>query len=191
MASQTTSTIPRLQKVYKQELAAELKKSLKLENVHEVPRLTKIVVSVGLGKSKDEKRAFEAAENTLAKITGQHPIRTIARKSIAGFKLREGQPIGMKVTLRGARMYEFADRLINVVLPRLRDFHGVADSAFDDGANYNIGLPDQSVFPELSFEETAVSHGLQITLVTSAKSNEHARELLSALGMPFEKGRKE
>jgi len=128
------------------------------------------------------------ASNTIAKITGQHPVETVAKKSIATFKLREGSKIGVMVTLRGNRMYEFADRFINLVLPRLRDFHGVASKSFDKQGNYSIGLSDQSVFPELSYEDTATAHGLQIIFTISAKNPDHAKALLEKLGMPFEKG---
>ena len=150
-------------------------------------KLEKIVVSAGIGKAKDEKRLIEVASNTIAKVTGQKPVQTAARKSIATFKLREGNIVGLKVTLRGDRMYEFADRLINIVLPRLRDFHGVSAKSFDKQGSYSIGLTDQSVFPELSFEETSTAHGLQVTFIIRAKNAEHARALLTKFGLPFEK----
>src|SRR5439155_12840714 len=140
---------------------------------NEVPKLEKIVINVGLGRAKDEKRLLDVASNTITKITGQKPISTVAKQSIASFKLREGNRIGMKVTLRGDRMYEFADRLINIVMPRLRDFHGVPASAFDKQGNYSIGMTDQSVFPELSYEDTATAHGLQAVFVIKSKSPEH------------------
>lgn len=178
---------PRLAVAYRDTWSDELKQELELSNIHEVPRLEKIVVSAGLGKAKDEKRLLEAAANTLAKITGQKPVETTARKSIASFKLREGNKIGLKVTLRGDRMYEFADRLITLVLPRLRDFHGVSTKSFDKQGSYSLGLVDQSVFPELSFEETATSHGLQVTFIIRATNTEHARALLTKFGLPFEK----
>lgn len=177
----------RLKALYSDELAKKLQKDLKLANIHEVPRLEKIVVNVGLGRAKDEKRLMDVATNTLSKITGQQPIQTTARKSIASFKLREGNKIGLKVTLRGDRMYEFADRVINIVLPRLRDFHGVAAKAFDRQGNYSLGFTDQSVFPELTFEDTATPHGLQVIFVINAKEPAHARALLEAFGLPFEK----
>ena len=180
----------RLKTRYNTEIAKELQKELKLSNILEVPRLEKITVNAGLGKAKDEKRILEVASNTIAKITGQHPVETVAKKSIATFKLREGSKIGVKVTLRGDRMYEFADRFINLVLPRLRDFHGVANRAFDKQGNYSIGLPDQSVFPELSYEDTATPHGLQLIFTISAKSPAQAKILLEKMGMPFEKGDK-
>jgi large subunit ribosomal protein L5 len=189
-AAATTKRSPataRLKTVFNTKYAAELKDGLGLKNIHEGPRLEKIVINVGLGRAVDDKRAMEAATNTLRKITGQQPIETTAKKSIAGFKLREGNKIGLKVTLRGERMYEFLDRLINIIIPRLRDFHGVRASSFDKSGNYSIGLTDQSVFPELSFEETTVSHGLQVVLVINSKDRAHARVLLEKFGLPFEK----
>jgi large subunit ribosomal protein L5 len=178
----------RLRSLYNDEVAKKLQKDLKLSNIHEVPRLEKIIVNVGLGKAKDEKRLLDVAANTISKITGQQPIQTTARKSIASFKLREGNKIGLKVTLRGEKMYEFADRVINIVLPRLRDFHGVSTKAFDKQGNYSLGFTDQSVFPELSYEETATPHGMQLIFVVNAKSPEHSRALLEAFGLPFQKG---
>jgi len=177
----------RLKAFYNDELVKKLQKDLGLSNVHEVPRLEKIVVNVGLGKAKDEKRLMDVATNTLAKVTGQQPMQTTARMSIASFKLREGNKIGLKVTLRNERMYEFADRVINIVLPRLRDFHGVSQKAFDRQGNYSLGLTDQSTFPELSYEETATPHGMQVIFVIKAKSPEHSRALLEAFGLPFQK----
>lgn len=177
----------RLRRAYKEQYAVELKEELGLSNVHEVPRLEKIVINVGLGKAKDDKRVIEAAKNTLQKITGQEPVQTYAKNSIAGFKLREGNMIGLKVTLRGDRMYEFLDRLVNIVLPRLRDFHGVSNKAFDRQGNYSLGLVDQSVFPELTFEETTTTHGLQTVFVIRNNEVAHAKALLEKFGMPFEK----
>jgi large subunit ribosomal protein L5 len=173
--------------MYKDKLAAELKEELGLKNVHQIPRLEKIVVNVGLGRAKDDKRIMEVATNTLRKITGQQPIETTAKNSIAGFKLREGNKIGLKVTLRGERMYEFMDRLITVVLPRLRDFHGVSAKAFDRQGNFSLGMTDQSVFPELTFEETTNPHGMQFVFVIKAEEQAHSRALLEKFGMPFEK----
>lgn len=175
---------------YNDRIAKELKQELGLKNPHEVPRLEKIVVNSGLGKAKDEKRVMEVATNTLRKITGQQPIQTTAKNSIASFKLREGNKIGLKVTLRGQRMYEFMDRVIATVLPRLRDFHGVSLKAFDGQGNYSIGFTDQSVFPELSYEETTPPHGLQVIFVIKCKEKAHAKALLEKFGMPFQKGAK-
>lgn len=177
----------RLKTEYNDKIAKELKDELKLANIWEVPRLEKIVINAGLGRAKDDKRLLEVAGNTIRKITGQQPVETVARMSIASFKLREGNKIGVKVTLRGERMYEFADRFINIILPRLRDFHGVPARSFDKQGNYSIGLADQSVFPELSFEETSTPHGLQIVFNIKANNPEHARALLEKFGMPFER----
>ncbi len=184
-----TSTSPRLRQQYDAEIASALKAELKIDNPHMIPKLEKIVVSIGLGRGKDDKKLFEIATNTLRKITGQEPVVTIARKSIASFKLREGNPVGLKVTLRGARMYEFADRLINIVLPRLRDFHGVPETSFDATGNYSLGLREQSVFPELEFDEITVPHGIEVTFVTTTSDKEQSKALLAAFGMPFQKGK--
>jgi large subunit ribosomal protein L5 len=162
-------------------------KELKLKNIHDVPKLEKIVLNVGLGKSKDDKKMFEVATTTIKKITGQQPVETLAKQSIAAFKLREGNKIGMKVTLRDDRMYEFLDRLINVVLPRFRDFHGLSRKAFDGQGNYSIGIPDQTVFPEITFEDSPLTHGLQVVIIVKAKQVEHSLALLESFGMPFEK----
>ncbi|HLZ14633.1 MAG TPA: 50S ribosomal protein L5 [Candidatus Saccharimonadales bacterium] len=185
--AKATATTARLRAQYGSTFAAELKKELGLTNANQVPKLEKITINVGLGKAKDDKKMFEAATNTLRKITGQQPVETIAKKSIASFKLREGNKIGLKVTLRGDKMYEFMDRFITVVLPRLRDFHGVSLKAFDRQGNYSIGLTDQSVFPELTFDETTTSHGLQAIFTIRCQEPAHARALLEKFGMPFEK----
>lgn len=182
------STTPRLKALYKTTIVKELQAELKLGNVHQVPKLEKIVVSVGIGKNKDDKRYYEVVRNTLTKITGQHPIDRMAKKSIATFKIRAGMNrVGINVTLRGARMYEFLDRYVNVSLPRTRDFHGVSAKAFDKAGNFNIGIVDQSIFPELTFEETQVVHGLQITFVISGGNAVYSRALLEKFGIPFEK----
>jgi large subunit ribosomal protein L5 len=180
---------PRLKKLYKEQLREELKSELGLKNTHQVPELQKIVVNVGLGRAQGDKKILEAASNTLRKITGQQPVAATAKKSIASFKLRAGSQIGLLVTLRDQRMYEFADRLINVVLPRLRDFRGVKSAAFDAQGNFSIGFSDQSVFPELSYEETTTSHGLQATFVIKAANQAQAKALLEKLGVPFDKTR--
>ncbi len=176
----------RLKQQYINTFRAELAKELGL-NVNAVPKLRKISVNVGLGKAKDDKKLIEIANNTISKITGQQPVATISRMSIATFKLREGNKIGTMVTLRGDKMYEFMDRLINVIMPRLRDFHGVSNKSFDGQGNYSIGFRDQSVFPELSFEETSTPHGLQVNFVIDAQEKEHAKKLLEKFGMPFMK----
>lgn len=185
----SVSTAPRLKQLYGT-VAPELQKELGLANAHQVPKLEKIIVNIGLGRGKDDKRLFEVATNTLTKITGQKPVETTARMSIATFKLREGNKVGLKVTLRGDRMYEFLDRILTVVLPRLRDFHGVSARAFDNQGNYSLGFTDQSVFPELTFEETTTAHGLQAVMVIKAEEQAHARALLEKFGMPFEKENK-
>jgi large subunit ribosomal protein L5 len=189
-ASAQPAMIARLRQQYNETIAKELQQELGLKNPHQVPRLEKIIVNTGLGKAKDDKRIMEVATNTLRKITGQQPIQTVAKNSIAGFKLREGDKSGLKVTLRGERMYEFMDRVITTVLPRLRDFHGVSAKAFDGQGNYSVGFTDQSVFPELSFEETTPPHGLQVIFVINCKEKAHAGALLEKFGMPFEKGAK-
>ncbi|TAL14974.1 50S ribosomal protein L5 [Patescibacteria group bacterium] len=184
----TTTTTPRLKALYKDTIVKELQAELKLGNIHEVPKLEKIVVSVGTGKNKDDKRYYEVVRNTLTKITGQYPVDRMAKKSIAGFKIRAGlNRVGISVTLRGARMYEFLDRLVNVALPRVRDFHGVSVKAFDKAGNYSLGIVEQSIFPELTFEETQVLHGLQTNLVITGGSPAHSRALLEKFGIPFEK----
>ncbi len=191
MAKDATTPAPRLKALYKDTYLKELQAELKLDNVHQVPKIEKITVSVGLGKSKDDKRMQDVVTNTLNKITGQAPTHRLAKKSIAGFKIRAGMgaPIGVLVTLRGARMYEFLDRLVNIALPRVRDFHGVGIK-FDKGGNYNLGITDQSIFPELTFEETQVVHGLQVTFTIKNGSKENSRALLEKFGLPFEKGAK-
>jgi len=180
-------TTARLKTLYRSQLAKELQKELGLKNPHVVPKLDKIVLNIGLGKAKDEKKIMEVATNTLRKITGQQPVETTAKHSVAGFKLREGSKIGLKVTLRDEMMYEFMDRFINIVLPRLRDFHGVSAKSFDKSGNFSIGLVDQSVFPELTFEETTTTHGMQAIFVIKSQDKAHARALLEKFGMPFEK----
>lgn len=190
MAEKKAATTARLRVAYNEKIAAELMKELGLANVNQVPRLEKITVNVGLGKAKDDKKMFEVATNTLTKITGQKPMETVAKKSIANFKLRDGNKIGLKVTLRGDKMYEFMDRLVSIVLPRLRDFHGVSNKAFDRNGNFSLGLVDQSVFPELTFDETTTAHGMQAVFTVRAQSPEHSKALLTKLGMPFEKENK-
>ena len=183
----TTATAPRLKALYTTQYIKELQTELGLDNVHQVPKLEKIVVSVGIGKNKDDKRHYEAVKNTLTKVTGQAPVDRMAKKSIAGFKIRAGMNrVGINVTLRGARMYEFLDRLANVTLPRVRDFHGIG-TKFDRGGNYNLGITDQSIFPELSFEETQLVHGMQITFAIKEGDKVKSRALLEKFGLPFEK----
>ncbi|MDR0397685.1 MAG: 50S ribosomal protein L5 [Candidatus Nomurabacteria bacterium] len=189
MANKTTATQPRLKALYNDKIVAELEKELGVANVNEVPRLAKIVVSSGIGKKKDDKRFHDIVENTITKITGQAPVDRLAKRSVATFKIRKGMgaPIGVVVTLRGAKMYEFLDRLVNVALPRVRDFHGVSAKAFDKSGNYNLGIGEQSIFAELSFEETQVLHGLEVTFVIKNGSAEGSKLLLEKFGMPFER----
>ncbi len=187
-ATKKTAYTPRLKALYDGSVKKELQTELGLANVHQVPKLEKIVVSVGLGKNKDDKRHYEVVKNTLTKITGQAPVDRMAKKSIAGFKIRAGMNrIGISVTLRGNVMYEFLDRFVNIAMPRIRDFHGVGAKAFDKGGNYNIGINDQSIFPELTFEETQLIHGLQVTFVMKNEDKVHSRALLEKFGVPFEK----
>jgi len=188
MVKSVTIAAPRLKAFYNDTFAKELQAELGLENINQIPKLERIVVSVGIGKNKDDKHFYEVVKNTLTKVTGQAPVDRMARKSIAGFKIRAGMNrVGISVSLRGARMYEFADRLINVSLPRVRDFHGVSAKAFDKAGNYNLGIIEQSIFPELSFEETQTVHGLQVTFVIKNGSKEASRLLLEKFGVPFEK----
>jgi len=182
------ATTTRLKEAYNTSYKFELQKELGLANINQVPKLNKIVINIGLGKSKDDKKIIDAATNTLRKITSQQPIQTTAKKDISAFKLRKGNKVGLKVTLRDSRMYEFLDRLINLVIPRLRDFHGVNSNSFDKNGNFSLGLNDQAVFPELSFEETTTLHGLQIIMVINNANNiAAAKSLLEKFGMPFTK----
>lgn len=188
MPKAVQTTAPRLKALYTSQYVKELQAELGLENVNQAPKLEKIVISAGIGKNKDDKHHYEVVRNTITKITGQSPVDRMARKSIAGFKIRAGMNrVGISVTLRGARMYEFLDRLVNVALPRVRDFHGVGAKGFDKAGNYNLGIVEQSIFPELTFEETQHVHGLQVTFVIKAGSKEASRALLEKFGMPFEK----
>lgn len=189
--AKTENAIPRLKSQYNNQFVKDLKEELKLTNVNQVPRLEKIVLNIGLGRAKDDKRLMEVATNTLRKISGQQPIQTTAKLSIASFKLREGNKIGLKTTLRGDIMYEFLDRLINIVLPRQRDFHGVSNKAFDKQGNYSIGINDQTIFPEITFEDSPITHGLQVVCVIKSKNPEDSKSLLVKFGMPFEKSSKE
>lgn len=180
----------RLQTKYNSDIRAELKNELELGNVHQIPKLEKVVINAGIGRAVQDSKHLDSAVATLTKISGQKPIITKAQHSIASFKLREGMPIGAKVTLRGEQMYAFADRLIAVVLPRTRDFHGVSAKAFDKSGNYSIGINDQTVFPEISYDDASAIHGLQITLVISGNNPQGSKLMLQKMGMPFEKGAK-
>jgi large subunit ribosomal protein L5 len=172
---------------YNEEIAPALLKELGLSNVNEIPALEKIVVNMGVGEAAQNSKLIEAAAKDLEIITGQKPLVIKAKKSEAGFKLREGQAIGAKVTLRREMMYDFMDRLVSIVLPRVRDFEGVSANAFDGRGNYSIGLEDQLVFPEIEYDKVEKLFGMSITIVSSAKSDEEGRALLKAFGMPFKK----
>ena len=176
---------PRLRTKFDKEVAPALLKELELKNAMAVPRLNKIVVNMGMGEATQNSKILDPAVNELGQITGQKPIITKAKKSIAAFKVREGQAIGTMVTLRGDRMYEFLDRLVNIVLPRVRDFKGVSTKSFDGRGNYTIGLHDQLIFPEISYEKVDKMKGMNVTIVTTAANDNQARSLLKHLGMPF------
>jgi len=176
---------PRLRAKFEKEVAPTLLKELELKNSMAVPRLNKIVVNMGMGEATQNSKIMDPAVNELGQITGQKPIVTKAKKSIAAFKVREGQAIGTMVTLRGDRMYEFLDRLVNIVLPRVRDFKGVSTKSFDGRGNYTIGLHDQLIFPEISYEKVDKLKGMNVTIVTTAANDNQARTLLKHLGMPF------
>ena len=180
---------PRLKALYNTELKAKLAKELSLKNINQVPELKKVVVSAGVGKKREDKKYTETVEMTLAKITGQKATSRLAKKSIATFKIRKGMgaPVGYLTTLRNDKMYEFVDRLINVALPHVRDFHGVSRTAFDNQGNYNLGLKEQTVFPEITFEDASVLHGLEITFIIKNGSKEGSLKLLELFGMPFAK----
>ena len=176
---------PRLRSRFDKEVAPVLLKELELKNVMAVPRLHKIVVNMGVGEATQNAKVLDPAVNELMQITGQRPITTKAKKSIAAFKVRQGQSIGAMVTLRGDRMYEFLDRLVNIVLPRVRDFKGVSTKSFDGRGNFTLGLHDQLIFPEISYEKVDKQKGMNVTIVTTAANDNQARTLLKHLGMPF------
>ncbi len=178
---------PRLKEVFNNKYAAELKEEFKYKSSMQVPRLEKIVVSMGVGEAITNKKLLDAAIKELGIITGQKVMKTKARKSIAGFKIREGQEIGAKVTLRGNRMYEFLDRLISIALPRVKDFRGINPRAFDGNGNYSLGITEQIVFPEIDFDKIEKVNGLNVAIVTTAESDEEGRTLLKKFGMPFAK----
>jgi large subunit ribosomal protein L5 len=176
-----------LKKQYNEEIVPALKEKFNYSSVMEVPRLEKIVINIGVGDGAREEKYIEAAKAELAQITGQAPVVTKAKKSIAGFKLREGQPIGVKVTLRGEKMYNFMEKLIRVALPRVRDFRGISDKAFDGFGNYTLGIKDQLIFTEVNYDDVVKLRGMDIVFVTTAKTNEEAYALLDSFGMPFRK----
>jgi len=175
----------RFKEKYQKNAIPALVKEFGYTNPHQVPRIIKVVVSAGVGRAVSDAKHLDAAADTLATLTNQRPVTTIARKSIASFKLREGNKVGVTVTLRAARADNFLDLLVAVVLPRIRDFHGVSDTAFDAHGNYSLGLPDHTIFPQIPFEEAGSPHGLQVNIVTSAKTPAEAKKLLELMGFPF------
>ncbi len=181
-------SLPRLKEKYLQDVVPALMKEFDYANLMQVPHLEKIVINIGLGEAIQNPKALEAAQSDMAAISGQHAVITRAKKSIASFKLRAGMPIGMMVTLRGRRMYEFMDRLVNAVIPRIRDFRGVQRNSFDGRGDYTLGMKDQLVFPEIDYDKVDKPRGLEVTIVTTASSDEEGRRLLELLGMPFMRG---
>lgn len=177
----------RLKEQYQNEIVAKMTEKFGYKNVMEVPKLVKIVVNIGLGEAKENKKVLETAANDLEIITGQHAVVTTAKTSIANFKLREGMGIGVKTTLRGEKMYDFLDRLVNLALPRVRDFRGVSADSFDGRGNYSLGLKEQIIFPEIEYDKVDAIRGMDIAFVTTAKTDEEGRELLRLFGMPFAK----
>ena len=178
-------TTPRLKEKYKSDVVAKLEKELGISNINNVPRLQKIVVNMGVGAAASDHKLLDAAMNDMRIITGQQPCVTRAKKSIAGFHVREGQAIGCKVTLRGDRMWEFLDRLLSTALPRVRDFRGISRTSFDGRGNYTLGITEQLIFPEIEYDKVDRTRGMDITFVTTAENNENALALLEALGFPF------
>ena len=181
--------IPRLRTLYNDEIVKKLEKELNIDNVNKLPKLEKVIISCGVGKKREDKHFTETVALTLEKIAGQAPTSRLAKKSIASFKIRKGMgaPVGYLVTLRNDKMYEFVDRFISIALPHVRDFHGVPTNSFDMQGNYSVGLKEQTVFPEITFEDASVLHGLEITFIIKNGSKEGSRKLLEAFGMPFEK----
>jgi large subunit ribosomal protein L5 len=179
--------VPRLKKVYREKAAPELFKEFSYTSAMQIPRFAKVIVSMGVGEAKENKKILDAAVEDLAQITGQHAVKTKAKKSIATFKIRQGQEIGARVTLRGNMMWEFLDRLMNVALPRVKDFRGVNPNAFDGHGNYSLGLTEQIIFPEIDFDKIEKIMGLNIAIVTTARNDKEAKSLLAKMGMPFRK----
>ena len=179
--------MPRLKDTYKAEVVPALMQKFGYKNIMQAPKLDKIVINMGLGDTKDAPKLMESALEELSIISGQKPLVTLARKSVANFKVREGMKVGAKVTLRGDRMYEFMDKLISIVIPRVRDFRGLSPKSFDGRGNYAMGFREQLVFPEIQYDKVEKVRGMDIAIVTTAKTDEEARELLSLIGMPFEK----
>jgi large subunit ribosomal protein L5 len=185
MATATAGTRPRLKNRYDNEVRAQLQESLGLANIMEVPRLEKIVINMGVGRATQQASLIEGAQRDLEVITGQKPVVTRAKKSIAGFKLREGQNIGVKATLRGDRAWEFFDRLLSLAIPRIRDFRGLSPRSFDGRGNYTFGVTEQLIFPEIDYDKIDTTRGMDITIVTTARTNEEGRAFLTAFGFPF------
>lgn len=180
----------KLLKQFNDSILKDIKTTLKKKNIFEVPRIEKVIVSTGTGDYKDDKNAIEKIAKEMAKITGQKANVNLSRKAVSAFKLRVGQPVGLTVTLRGERMYDFVNRLVNITLPRVRDFRGLKVSSFDNQGNYSIGVRDYSIFPEIKYEDITINFGLEICIKTTAKNKEDAKVLLEKLGFPFEKGNK-
>ena len=178
---------PRMLSAYREKIVPQLTKEFEYDNLMEVPRVAKVVVNIGIGEAKDNDKALDAAVGDVMTITGQKPALIKARKSVAAFKLREGQTVGIKTTLRGRRMWYFLDKLLNIALPRIRDFRGVSDQGFDGRGNYSLGLREQVVFPEIDYDKIDKLRGLEVSIVTTAKNDDEARSLLTRLGMPFRK----
>jgi large subunit ribosomal protein L5 len=181
------AVLPRLKERYKTEISAEMTTQFGYKNVMQVPRVEKVTLNIGLGEAKENARAVESATADIATISGQKPLVTRAKKAIANFKIRENMPIGVAVTLRGDRMYEFLDRLLNAALPRIRDFHGVSVKAFDGRGNFSLGVREQLIFPEIEYDKVDKIRGMQINIITTAKTDEEGRRLLELMGLPFAK----
>jgi large subunit ribosomal protein L5 len=179
--------VSRLRDIYNDQIVEAMTKKFGYKNIMEVPKLDKIVINMGVGEAKDNAKALESAVKDLETISGQHAVLTRAKKSIANFKIREGMPIGCKTTLRGEKMYDFLDRLVNLALPRVRDFRGVNPDAFDGRGNYSLGIKEQLIFPEIEYDKVDKVRGMDVIIVTTAKTDEEARELLRLFNMPFEK----
>jgi large subunit ribosomal protein L5 len=186
-AAAAIETMARLQEQYENELKSQIQQKLGLDNVMQVPRIEKITLNMGVGEAVADKKVLENAVGDMEKIAGQKAIRTLARKSVAGFKIRDGYPIGCKVTLRRERMYEFLDRLVNIAIPRIRDFRGLNPKSFDKQGNYSMGVSEQIIFPEINYDEIDAIRGLDITISTSAKNADEGRALLEAFNFPFKK----
>ncbi|HUZ89126.1 MAG TPA: 50S ribosomal protein L5 [Candidatus Acidoferrales bacterium] len=187
MSIATNTETPTLSTRYHDHVVAALQRKFDYDNVMQVPRIAKVIVNIGIGEAKDNARALDAAVNDVRQITGQQPVVVKARKSVAAFKLRAGMPVGIKATLRGRRMWDFLDKLVGVALPRIRDFRGISDHGFDGRGNYSLGLREQIIFPEIDYDKIDRIRGLEVSIVTTAKTDEEARTLLGELGMPFRK----